>query len=289
MLHSSITCKLTDIIHEVLQRGRIACNDISFSGWFYMREEYITVFPPNLEQLTLLFFSFNFVLWDKLVTESQNKLINSRDGYIKQGKCTFTRRWEWEWVHLAFGAFGLPPISGNCGRCGRKGGQPTQSAIAQRDEWKRFRVSEIAFRDVSATVVKYSWQPDGETCRWLNYLWFFYVIIEYNNKATVACTKVADWSARIFFKSGYEQGICESLQLLLNFIALFLCIIDKDRESEFYLININLRSKYHYWPFEKLLLTFWIIYWKVFYRASYKTKIAIDLTDNLAVYEIYEL
>lgn len=35
---------------------------------------------------------------------------------------------------LIIRAFGSPPISGNCGRYERKGGQPAQSAMALRDE-----------------------------------------------------------------------------------------------------------------------------------------------------------
>lgn len=38
--------------------------------------------------------------------------------------------------------------------------------------------------------VKYSWQPDGQICRWLNYLWFFSVVIVYNKAKVLSQTMI---------------------------------------------------------------------------------------------------
>lgn len=139
---------------------------------------------------------------------------------------------------------------------------------------------------MSATVVKYSWQPDAETGKWLNYLWFFYVIIEYNNKAKVACTKLADWNifanfVRIFFLILLWTSYLWVAAIIAEFHWYFFAFIDEVRIIILYQSDINLWNEEEVITvFAKLLLTSWIIYWKVFYWASCKTKSAIDFTNN---------
>jgi len=199
----------------------------------------------------------------------QNRLINSRDGYASNEANVLL--WEGEnegrytyhsgvWVTSNFWQL----------RSLRTERRSTSTKCNGTMRWmkKISRLIVLSTRRVYDTVVKYSWQLDAETCKWPSYLWFFYIVIEYTNKVKVACTKLVDWNIFASFIRVFliEQGICELLQLSLNFIKLFLRIIgeNKVRILSHSIINLKVRkksllfSKNYYWLFEQSVEKYFI-------------------------------